>query len=90
MKARSRHQRWSVSDLINTEENSLYGGKLYGTFIVLIFISDMLEQSSNKTGKIRIRCDNIIGILGSFQTALKSLKTLGQYYKQSKIILLCY
>lgn len=71
METRSRKERWEGSGLINAKQNSSYGGELYGIYIVLRFILEMWDGSNNKTGKIRIRCNNLAGVLDNTQTALK-------------------
>ena len=51
METRSQQERWEGSGLINTEKNLLYGGELYGIYIVLRFIVKMWDESNNKNGK---------------------------------------
>ena len=63
--------------MINVEQNSLYGGKLYDIYIVLRFIVKIWDGSNNQKGKRRIRCNNLSGFLDSLQITLKTkrLKT---------------
>ena len=75
METLSRQQSWECSGLINAEQNSPYGGELYSIYIVLRFIADMWDSSSNKSVNIRIRCNNLSVMLDSSQTALNIEKT---------------
>ena len=52
METRSKTTRWEGSGLIYAEQNSSYGGELYGIYIVLRFILQMWDGSNNKRGKI--------------------------------------
>ena len=81
---RSRQERLESSGLINAEQNSLYGGELCGIYIVLRFIVKIWDGSNNQKGEIKIRCDNLSGVLDSLQIALKQngKKHSGQYYEQ--------
>ena len=63
------------SGLIYAQNNTSYGGELYGIYIVLRFILQMWRQDTGKKEKIRIRCDNLSGILDSNQTKLKTKRS---------------
>ena len=81
MNTRSRQQIWEGSGQINAEHNFLNGRELYGIYIFFRFIVDVWKGSSNKTDRIRIRCNNPTGILDNSQTVLKqnNSKQLAKY-----------
>ena len=54
METRSRQERWKGSGLNKLEQDSAYGGELYGVYIALRFIVEMWDRSNNQKGKIRI------------------------------------
>ena len=72
METRSKKDRWEGSGLINVEQNSSYGREMYRIYIALRFILEMWDKSNKKPGKIRIRCDDLAGVLDSTQTELKT------------------
>ena len=74
METRSKKERWGGSGLIYAENNTSYGGELYGIHIVSGFILQMWSKDDKK-GKIRIRCDNLAGILDSNQPNLKTKRS---------------
>ena len=51
-------------------------------YIVLRFILEIWDESNNRPGKIRIRCNNLAGFLDSTQTKLKTKRL-----KTSRLIL---
>ena len=74
METRSKKERWGGLGLIYAQNNTSYGGELYGIYIVLRFIVQMWKQDSTK-GKIRIRCDNLSGVFDSNQTHLNTKRS---------------
>ena len=54
-------------------------------YIVFQFIVGIWDESNDKPGKIRIRCNNLTEILDSSQTALKTnkIKKLQGYLKSN-------
>ena len=71
METRCKKDWWEGFRLINAQQKYSYGGEFYGIYIVLRFILEMLDESNNKPGKIRLRCDNLAWVLDSTQTTLK-------------------
>ena len=75
METRSRKERWEGSMLIYAEQNSSYGRDFYGIYIVLRFILQMRDESNNKQGKSRIRCNKLAEMLDSNQSELKTKRS---------------
>ena len=48
METRSKKERWGGPGLIYAENNTSYGGELYGIYIVLIFILQMWKEDTGK------------------------------------------
>ncbi len=51
METRSKKERWERSGIIYAEQNSFYGGELYGIYIVLRFILQMWDGFGNKQAR---------------------------------------
>ena len=74
MKTRSKLKKWEGSSWINAENSSSYGEELYGIYIVLRFIIYMLEERDGKPGVIKIKCDDLTGVLDFSKKELKIKK----------------
>ena len=63
--------QWEGSGLMKAENNSSYGGELYGIYLILRFVQCMWDGNSGLQGKIKIKCDNITSIRDSMKKSLR-------------------
>ena len=56
---------------MKAENNSSYGGELYGIYLILRFIQEMWEGKGDYKGKLKIKCDNITSVRDSMKNSLK-------------------
>ena len=63
--------QWEGLGLMKAENNSSYGGELYGLYLILRFVQEMWEENRGFIGKIRIKCDNITSVRDSMKKSLK-------------------